>query len=70
MHLFESAICLTFLSLEFKLFSDQLADTDKMVDIVKKTWAKMEPVGQGVVANELLPGLSAELTAVVMRALE
>lgn len=69
MQLFEDAICLVFLSLQFVDFSDKLDDPDKMVGIVRKTWAKMTPEGQTVVASDLLPTLPQELKEVVGKAL-
>ena len=45
MQLFEDAICLTFLELEFDEFS-KAHDEDKMVKIVQKTWGKMGQRGR------------------------
>ncbi|SCZ96506.1 BZ3500_MvSof-1268-A1-R1_Chr8-2g10245 [Microbotryum saponariae] len=70
MHLFEDAICLTFLSTQFVQFSDQLDDPSKMVGIVAKTWAKMSTLGRKVAAEELVGTLPYELKKVVQEALE
>lgn len=40
-----------------------------MVVIVRKTWAKMTPDGQGVVVRELVGGLPEDLKEVVEKAL-
>lgn len=69
MHLFEDSICLVFLALQFISFSSQLSDEEKMVIIVRKTWAKMSPLGQGVVVSELLEGMPEDLKIVVGKAL-
>lgn len=76
MHLFENAICLVFLSLQFSTFSEQYltpeegkAGEEKLVGIVRKTWAKMTEDGRKVVLEELAGGLSDELKAVVGKAL-
>lgn len=69
MNLFEDAICLTFLALQFGSFADKLDDADKLVVIVRKTWAKMTPDGQGIVAREMVGGLPESLKEVVGRAL-
>lgn len=50
-------------------FSAQLSDTDKLVGIVRKTWAKMTPAGQALVASDLLGGLPVDLKEVVHKAL-
>jgi hypothetical protein len=68
-HALEDAVCLTFLQLQFVDFSAQLSDTDKLVGIVRKTWAKMTPAGQALVASELLGGLPANLRDVIHKAL-
>lgn len=69
MHLFEDAICLTFLSLQFVDFSHKVDDPDKMVNIVRKTWVKMTEEGQAVVARDMVGGLPDDLKEVVSRAL-
>ena len=69
MQLFEDAICLVFLTLQFVNFAAKLSDADKMVGIVRKTWAKMTDVGRGVVANELVGALPEDLKEIVGRAL-
>ncbi|SCV67336.1 BQ2448_5982 [Microbotryum intermedium] len=70
MHLFEDAICLTFLSTQFVQFSDQIDDTTKMMGIVAKTWAKMSTLGRGIAAEELVGTLPDELKVVVQKALK
>lgn len=69
MHLFEDAICIVFLALQFVGFSEKIADPDKMVNIVRKTWVKMSAEGQAVVARDLVGGLPEDLKEVVGRAL-
>ncbi|ORY88664.1 hypothetical protein BCR35DRAFT_350895 [Leucosporidium creatinivorum] len=69
MHLFEDSICLVFLALQFVDFSEKIADADKMVNIVRKTWIKMTAEGQAVVARDLVGGLPEDLKEVVGRAL-
>lgn len=58
-----------FLKLQFVDFAAKISDADKMVGIVRKTWAKMTDVGRGVVANELVGGLPDDLKEVVGKAL-
>ncbi|KAL8281240.1 hypothetical protein RQP46_006274 [Phenoliferia psychrophenolica] len=69
MQLFEDAICLVFLKLQFVDFAAKLSDEEKMVGIVRKTWAKMTDVGRGVVAGELVGGLPEDLKVIVGKAL-
>ncbi|GAA5941980.1 hypothetical protein JCM1841_003850 [Sporobolomyces salmonicolor] len=68
MHLFEDAICLTFLALQFSSFASTVSDSDKLVGIVRKTWAKMTLLGRHVAGEELVGGLDDELKAVVLKA--
>ncbi|GAA5971606.1 hypothetical protein JCM21900_003001 [Sporobolomyces salmonicolor] len=68
MHLFEDAICLTFLALQFSSFASTVSDSDKLVGIVRKTWAKMTGLGRHVAGEELVGGLDDELKAVVLKA--
>lgn len=65
---FEDAICLTFLEVDFPAFAKKY-DDDKIVDIIKKTWAKMTPRGHGA-AIELSRSLPDHLAALVARALD
>ncbi|KAM0747941.1 hypothetical protein T439DRAFT_86835 [Meredithblackwellia eburnea MCA 4105] len=69
MHLFEDAICLVFLKLQFADFASKLSDEEKLVGIVRKTWAKMTSNGQKVVAEELVSALPSDLQAVIGKAL-
>lgn len=62
----EDVACLVFMSHYFDDFARQ-HDTDKIVDIVRKTWAKMSPHGQGLAKQ--LP-LEPHLAAIVDKALE
>jgi hypothetical protein len=64
---FEDAICLTFLEVDFPAFAKK-HDDDKIVDIIRKTWAKMTPRGHAA-AIELSRSLPEDLTALVARAL-
>jgi hypothetical protein len=43
--LFEDAVCLTFIETQFLETAERLADDDKMVDVVAKTFRKMSPAG-------------------------
>ena len=62
----EDALCLVFLETQFDALAAQLADDDKMVDILRKTAAKMSP--EGLEAAGSLP-LSTEGAALLGRAL-
>ncbi|MFO0619644.1 MAG: DUF4202 domain-containing protein [Polyangiaceae bacterium] len=64
---FEDAICLTFLELEFEAFAAR-TERDKVVDVVRKTWAKMAARGREEAAR-LLPAFSADLRAIVEEAI-
>lgn len=64
---FEDAICLTFLELEFAAFAAK-TDREKVVEIVRKTWAKMTDRGHAAAAG-LLPGMAPELRAIVEAAI-
>ncbi len=63
---FEDAICLVFLEGELVDFAAK-HDDDKLVDILKKTWAKMSPAGHAA-AIELAGGLPERLRGLVARA--
>ncbi|GAA5851978.1 hypothetical protein JCM8547_000115 [Rhodosporidiobolus lusitaniae] len=79
-HLFEDSICLVFLALEFVKFaapylpsaqstspsSSPHITPDKLQGIIARTWAKMTPLGRGVVVEELVGGLPEELKGVVL----
>jgi len=70
-HLFEDAVCCTFLHLEFTQFASSFAgDRDKLVRLVAKTWAKMGSLGRGVAAGELLAKLGEEERQVVLDAVQ
>lgn len=62
----EDAACLTFLEGEFADFARR-HDEAKIVEIVRKTWAKMSPAGH---ALALALDLPAEARALVARALD
>jgi Domain of unknown function (DUF4202) len=62
----EDALCLVFLETQFDALAAQLADDDKMVEILRKTARKMSPDGLAAAAE--LP-LSAEGAALLERAL-
>lgn len=64
---FEDAICLTFLELELAAFVAK-TPRDKVVEIVKKTWAKMTDRGHAEAAA-LLPAMEPALRAIVEDAL-
>ncbi|KPV72847.1 uncharacterized protein RHOBADRAFT_55521 [Rhodotorula graminis WP1] len=70
-HLFEDAVCCTFLHLEFTQFASSFAgDRDKLVRLVAKTWAKMGPLGRGVAVQELVGKLGDEERQVVLDAVK
>lgn len=62
----EDAICLTFMELELEPFAAKHPD-DKVVDILKKTWAKMSSTGHEA-ATKLARGLPLRLTELIARA--
>ena len=66
MQLLEDVICLVFLETQFDALAAQLADDDKMIEILRKTVTKMSP--EGLEAAGALP-LSAEGAALLGRAL-
>jgi len=63
--LLEDATCLAFLELEFEAFARK-HDEAKLVDILRKTWAKMSPAGREAALGLQLP---AQLRALVAQAL-
>jgi hypothetical protein len=65
--LFEDAICLTFLELELEAFAEKHPE-DKVIDVLRKTWAKMTPRGHAA-ATELSAALPPTLAAMVSRAI-
>ncbi|GAA6054006.1 hypothetical protein JCM3770_002414 [Rhodotorula araucariae] len=68
-HLFEDAVCCTFLHLEFTAFASSFAgDRDKLVRLVGKTWGKMGPLGRNVAVKELLGKLGDDERQVVLDA--
>ncbi len=56
----EDALCLAFLEFEFEDFSRKYA-TEKVVEIVQKTWKKMSPRAQGLALELPLSGAALEL---------
>ncbi len=62
----EDALCLVFLATQFDALAAQLHDDDKMIEILRKTAAKMSP--QGLAAAGTLP-LSPSGAALLTRAL-
>ena len=62
----EDVICLVFLEHYFSDFSAKHED-DKVIDILRKTWAKMSPRGHGL-ALELAAGLEPSRRALIERA--
>ena len=63
--LLEDATCLAFLELEFEAFARK-HDEAKLVDILRKTWAKMSPAGREAALGLQLP---AQLRTLVAKAL-
>jgi len=57
----EDVAALVFLEYYFPSFSDKLNETDKMVDIVRKTWAKMSARGREAALKLPLPTSQAEI---------
>ncbi|MBM3585616.1 MAG: DUF4202 domain-containing protein [Alphaproteobacteria bacterium] len=64
----EDAACLSFLEDEFAAFATRYDDA-KIVDIVRKTWAKMSPQGHAL-ALELSTELPETARALIQRVLE
>jgi hypothetical protein len=64
---FEDGLCLVFLENELADFAAKHAE-EKVVDIIRKTWAKMSPRGHEV-ALELARSLPDRLQAILQRAL-
>jgi hypothetical protein len=78
-HLFEDAVCLSFLRLEFIKFSEPYLSSsstpptthvnpDKLHGIIARTWAKMTPNGRALVVEELVGILPEELKKVTLEA--
>ena len=44
----EDVACLVFLDDQFEAFEKEINDEEKMVGILKKTWAKMSEKGRGM----------------------
>lgn len=65
---FEDAVCLTFMELQLAEFA-RAHDEPKLLNIIRKTWAKMSPDGHGH-ALELVNRLPADTARLVKRALE
>ena len=66
MRALEDALCLVFVETQFADLADRLDDDEKMVEVVRKTWAKMSPEGQALALT--LPLRPAD-AALVQRAL-
>ncbi len=60
--LHEDALCLTFLELQFADLTDQLGD-DHMIDVLRRTMAKMSADGLAAAATVARSGRGAELLA-------
>ncbi|KAK4047285.1 hypothetical protein OIO90_006246 [Microbotryomycetes sp. JL221] len=70
MHLFEDAICIVFLRLQFVDFArTHQDDADKLIGIVRKTWVKMTLQGHQIVTNELVSQLPKDLQMMLATAL-
>lgn len=65
--IFEDALCLVFIEDELAAFADK-HDEAKLIRIIQKTWRKMSDQGHEK-ALELASGLSAEVRAILDRAL-
>lgn len=57
----EDALCLVFLETQFDALAAQLADDDKMLDILRKTARKMSPAGLAAAGDLRLSTEGAEL---------
>ena len=58
----EDALCLAFLQLQFDELADQLGD-ERMVEVVRKTLAKMSPAGIAAAGSLALSPHAAEIVA-------
>ena len=58
----EDALCLVFLETQFADLRQKTPE-DKMIVILKKTWAKMSPLGRSMAKNLLLPEKESALLA-------
>ncbi len=56
----EDGLCLVFMETQFQQLNDRVAD-DKMVDVLRKTWAKMSPSGRDFALSLDLPAHQREL---------
>lgn len=63
----EDVACLVFLDDQFEKFERELGDEEKMVGILRKTWAKMSDLARG---EALKIQLSDRARGLVQRALE
>ena len=61
----EDGLCLVFMETQFEALNERIAD-EKMVDVLRKTWAKMSAAGRGFALALELPPHHREL---VVRAL-
>lgn len=61
--LFEDAVALTFLESQLDLTRHKLADDDKLVDVLRKTLAKMSPRGRAAAGTIELSDAAAPLVA-------
>jgi Domain of unknown function (DUF4202) len=68
MQMLEDVICLVFLEYELADFAER-HPTDKVIDILRKTWKKMSPRGQAA-AGGLLPALPGPIRKLVEIALQ
>lgn len=68
MQIFEDAICLTFMDLEFSEFARK-HDEAKMVEIVQKTWGKMGQKGKTYASENLAAALPEDAKAILTKAL-
>lgn len=63
----EDVACLVFLDDQFEAFEKGVGDEDKVIGILRKTWAKMSPKGRDLALQ--IP-MSAECQTLIKKALE
>jgi hypothetical protein len=68
---FEDVVCLVFLETQYDELIDRLDDDDKVVDVLRKTIAKMSPAGLALAGDAVVPGrtTSERAAALLERAL-
>ena len=62
----EDALCLVFLETQFEELKRKTPD-EKMIDIIRKTWRKMSPQGQGAVIGLSIPAAHRTLIEAALK---